>query len=150
VNISNYLKKICFWLAAFLFFYSCKHDKAVTDVAPPQEKTHSGIVSSDSLNQSGTYFKRKSGIPAQAYIVLDYIKENNRTMPGYVGGRLFYNRENNLPKTGSDTIIYREWDIYPKIKGRSRGPERLITGSNGSAYYTNNHYRTFTKIYPHP
>ena len=37
-----------------------------------------------------------------------------------------------------------------KNKGRSRGPERLITGSNGTAYYTNNHYRTFTKIYPHP
>ena len=26
------------------------------------------------------------------------------------------------------------------------GPERLVTGSDGSAYYTDDHYKTFKKI----
>lgn len=43
-------------------------------------------------------------------------------------------------------ITYREWDVNPKIKGVDRGEERLVTGSDGSAYYTADHYQTFIHI----
>ena len=43
-------------------------------------------------------------------------------------------------------IAYQEWDVNPKVEGVNRGTERLVTGSDGSAYVTADHYRTFTKI----
>ena len=43
-------------------------------------------------------------------------------------------------------IRYSEWDVHPKVQGQNRGPERLITGSDHSAYYTRDHYKTFLKI----
>ena len=43
-------------------------------------------------------------------------------------------------------IKYREWDTHPLRHGVNRGAERLITGSDGSAYFTEDHYRTFKKI----
>jgi guanyl-specific ribonuclease Sa len=44
------------------------------------------------------------------------------------------------------TIKYREWDVNPQRPGVNRGPERLVTGSDHSAYYTDDHYRSFKKI----
>ena len=43
-------------------------------------------------------------------------------------------------------ISYQEWDVNPKVHNVNRGAERLVTGSDGSAYYTSDHYRTFTKV----
>jgi guanyl-specific ribonuclease Sa len=36
--------------------------------------------------------------------------------------------------------------VNPKVEGVNRGTERLITGSDGSAYVTADHYKTFTKV----
>ncbi|MGH9514842.1 MAG: ribonuclease domain-containing protein [Terriglobales bacterium] len=33
-----------------------------------------------------------------------------------------------------------------KQPGAGRGSERLVTGSDGSAYYTGDHYQTFQKV----
>jgi ribonuclease T1 len=85
-----------------------------------------------------------SDVPAYALEVLDYVKKNNRAPEGFVGGRTFENRENRLPDQGG--IHYREWDVHPKVQGQNRGAERLITGSDRSAWYTGNHYRTFIRI----
>ena len=43
-------------------------------------------------------------------------------------------------------LKYREWDVNSLKKGVNRGPERLVTGSDGSAYYTDDHYKSFKKI----
>ncbi len=84
-------------------------------------------------------------IPAAAYETLQYVQKYNRAPKGYVGGRRFGNYEKRLPgKTvGGARIIYREWDIYPKIPGRNRGAERLVTGSDQRAWYTADHYESF-------
>jgi hypothetical protein len=37
-------------------------------------------------------------------------------------------------------------DVNPYQSGVNRGGERIVRGSDGSAYYTNDHYRTFTRI----
>jgi guanyl-specific ribonuclease Sa len=46
-------------------------------------------------------------------------------------------------------ITYTEWDIESHPHGQ-RGANRLITGSDRSAYFTGNHYRGFEAIRPGP
>ena len=61
---------------------------------------------------------------------------------GYVGGRVFQNRERRLPPGR-----YREYDVHPRRPGQDRGPERLIVDqATGRAYYTGDHYRTFVLL----
>ena len=43
-------------------------------------------------------------------------------------------------------MIYKEYDINPFVKGQGRGTERIVIGDDGSAWYTNDHYQTFTQI----
>jgi guanyl-specific ribonuclease Sa len=91
---------------------------------------------------------RSKGIPQKVYDDVKYIRENNHAMPGYVGGRIFSNREELLPREDNkgNPVLYHEWDVNPKIEGQNRGTERIITGSDGRAWYTNDHYQTFKEI----
>jgi len=72
--------------------------------------------------------------------------------PGYRGGRTFMNDGRGggqiLPKTDSagNTITYAEYDINPYTRGVNRGAERLVRGSDGTTYFTGNHYTTFSEI----
>ncbi len=85
-------------------------------------------------------------IPAKAFKVLKYVRENGVAPSGYEGGRRFGNYEKRLPqKDGNQRINYQEWDVNPKIRGKNRGAERLIT-SPVKAYYTGDHYRTFIEM----
>ena len=92
--------------------------------------------------------RHNTGIPQKVYDVLKYIRANGHAMPGYVGGRVFSNREGIL--AGNDAngnrIEFHEWDVNPKIEGQNRGTERIITGSDGRAWYTNDHYQSFKEI----
>jgi guanyl-specific ribonuclease Sa len=54
-----------------------------------------------------------------------------------------------LPKRDSNgkPITYKEYDINPEPKhGSDRGKERMVIGSDGKAYYTRDHYKTFTEF----
>jgi ribonuclease T1 len=67
---------------------------------------------------------------------------HGQPLAGYVGGRVFYNREGRLPAGR-----YREYDVHPRIPGRDRGPERLVINqATGHAYYSADHYRTFVPL----
>jgi guanyl-specific ribonuclease Sa len=69
-------------------------------------------------------------------------------MDGYEGGRTFGNYEHRLPandKSGK-RVKYREWDVNPHRAGVNRGVERLITGSDDTAWYTDDHYETFKQL----
>ena len=90
----------------------------------------------------------KGEVPAKVLKVLKYIEENGEAPEGYVGGRKFKNLEQLLPKIDKNNkrINYREWDVNPKIEGKNRGKERLVTGDDESAYFTNDHYQSFKKI----
>ena len=57
-----------------------------------------------------------------------------------IGGDSFGNREGRLPKGK-----YKECDV--NYEGGYRGSERLIFGTDGSIYYTNDHYKSFTQLY---
>ena len=98
-------------------------------------------------NQQSSGYE-KTNIPAKVYDVLRYVRQNNRAMSGYVGGRRFGNFEKHLPRQAISgrRIVYQEWDVNPKQRGRNRGTERLITGSDGRAWFTSDHYNTFTEV----
>ena len=69
-------------------------------------------------------------------------QHGGNALPGYIGGREFQNRERRLPRGH-----YREYDVNPKVRGRSRDAERIVIEQDtGKAYYTGNHYRTFIPL----
>jgi ribonuclease T1 len=82
-------------------------------------------------------------VPQKARDVLAEIEKRSGEPPsGYVGGRVFQNRERLLPRGR-----YREYDVNPKVRGRDRGPERIvIERGSGKAYYTPDHYETFIRM----
>jgi len=87
-------------------------------------------------------------IPDKARDVLDHVDKYGAAPKGYKGGREYTNKDGKLPTKdaqGKD-IKYREWDVNPHTKGVNRGNERLVTGSDGSARYTNDHYGSFEKF----
>lgn len=88
------------------------------------------------------------GIPDKVLKVLAYVDEHGEAMANYEGGRTFGNFEKLLPQTDDKgrKIRYREWDVNPLRPGVNRGAERLVTGSDHSAYYTDDHYKSFKKI----
>ena len=75
--------------------------------------------------------------------LLEAIQQHEgKALPGYIGGGAFQNRERRLPRGH-----YREYDVNPKISGRSRDAERIVIEQDtGRAYYTGNHYRTFMPL----
>lgn len=58
-------------------------------------------------------------------------------------GTTFQNRERRLPNKKSG--YYSEY-VHPTPKLGGPGPQRVITGKEGEAYYTFDHYKTFQKI----
>ena len=58
-----------------------------------------------------------------------------------IGGDYFGNYEGLLPKDAR----YHECDV--NYAGGSRGAERIIYGDDGSIYYTDDHYASFTQLY---
>ena len=75
--------------------------------------------------------------------LLEAIQQHEgNALPGYIGGRAFQNRERRLPRGH-----YREYDVNPTVRGRSRDAERIVIDQEtGKAYYTDDHYRTFIPL----
>jgi len=93
--------------------------------------------------ESSSRATRDVEVPANAREVLAEIqKRNGEPLPGYVGGRVFGNRERRLPRGE-----YREYDVNPKKSGENRGTERIVIEQRtGKAYYTRDHYETFAPM----
>ncbi|NLD49818.1 MAG: hypothetical protein GX660_21945 [Clostridiaceae bacterium] len=68
--------------------------------------------------------------------------------PGTAAGSKYLNRDAKLPTVDSagNSITYKEYDVNNKLPNAGRDAERFVRGSDGSVYYTNDHYDTFTKI----
>lgn len=58
-----------------------------------------------------------------------------------IGGDRYGNYEKKLPTNEK----YKECDV--NYRGGYRGAERLIYTSGGTVYYTNDHYKSFKKLY---
>jgi RHS repeat-associated protein len=93
----------------------------------------------------------QSTIPQAAEDMADYVNQKGSAPPGYRGGSTFANDGRGgsavLPKADSNgnAITYREWDVNPRGPG-GRDAERVVTGSDGKSYYTDDHYQRFSEI----
>lgn len=58
-------------------------------------------------------------------------------------GVVFQNRESHLPRQPRG--YYREYTV-PTPGAKTRGARRIVRGTNGETYYTNDHYRSFTRL----
>lgn len=94
---------------------------------------------------SSTNSKQGTGLvaPQKAYDLLAQLQQRNGApLSGYLGGKQFGNRERRLPPGR-----YREYDVNRKTPGCSRDAERIVIEQrSGKAYYTGDHYRTFTPL----
>lgn len=80
-------------------------------------------------------------VPAKVTRVLQIIRSTGAAPEGYVGGRVFQNREGRLPSDGD----YREFDVDPH--NGPRNAERIIVEWNTKkAWYTADHYQTFIPL----
>lgn len=80
-------------------------------------------------------------VPDKAIQVLQTVRTTGEPPAGYVGGRVFENREGRLPAEGD----YREFDVDPH--NGQRNAERLIVEwKTKKAWYTGDHYQTFTPL----
>ena len=100
------------------------------------------------------YWAALAAIPAhklkQLKKIAKWVRKNiGKKFPGTKkGGGIWHNRDNDLPthdKNGNP-ITYSEYDVNPTPKGSTRDAERIVVGSDGKTYYTNDHYKTFTEL----
>lgn len=61
-----------------------------------------------------------------------------------IGGDRFGNYEGQLPSKKGRTW----YECDANYRGRKRGAERILFSSDGLYYYTNDHYNTFTQMFP--
>jgi len=85
---------------------------------------------------------RLGELPAEARQTLALIKADGPFRYAR-DGAVFGNRESQLPRR--ERGYYREYTV--KTPGaRGRGARRIVAGSGGEFYYTDDHYRTFRRI----
>ena len=112
-----------------------------------RESAGRGNIKMDAEERSNVSESGVKRIPKNARDVAHQIKNNNNTPPkGYKGGRVYQNNPINGAQKLPKGVNYREYDIYPYIKGQGRGTERIVIGDDGSVWYTNDHYQTFQRM----
>jgi len=69
---------------------------------------------------------------------------------GTRAGGTFRNNNGALPRFDASgrPITYREFDVNNSIPGVNRDAQRFVVGSDGSIFFTNDHYGTFFRVMP--
>ncbi|WP_254206998.1 ribonuclease domain-containing protein [Nocardia alni] len=110
---------------------------------PGETGTHSAL---SATAQSATEIRPLAcSVPGQAWQTLKLIDAGQwppHDGSGTKGGTTWTDREGTLPHNAH----YLEWDVNIKQPGHTRDAERIITGDNGTAYYTGDHYATFCQM----
>lgn len=95
---------------------------------------------------------RDSGLPTRALSELpDEVEgtwrliERGGPFPHEEDGTVFGNRERRLP--AEEASYYREYTVETPGSD-DRGARRLVTGSDGELYYTEDHYESFVAVDP--
>ncbi|MEU1549312.1 ribonuclease domain-containing protein [Nocardia sp. NPDC005745] len=137
-------------LAAVLALYD--GGDASTSTSASRVTTAAASTATAPRGDSASPVTQASGVPERAYVTLREIDAGrwpgSANAPGTKGGERWQNRGGDLPAADGSgkPITYQEWDVNPKQSGRSRDAERIVTGSDGSAWYTGDHYKTFTRM----
>ncbi|WP_067818724.1 ribonuclease domain-containing protein [Nocardia inohanensis] len=126
--------------------------KATATSTAPKPGTDAKSPAATAKPGGGAVASRAPGVPDKAYATLAEIDAgrwpDSAGAPGTKGGDTWMNRDRTLPTQDSagKRITYQEWDVNPKKRGQDRDAERIVTGSDGTAWYTADHYRTFTRM----
>ena len=84
--------------------------------------------------------------------VLGHVERTGNPPDGHKGGRVWENDGRGgsevLPTHDADgkPITYQEYDVNPTHRRLPRDRERIVIGSDGAAYYTDEHYETFERV----
>lgn len=122
---------------------------ATTKAAPSSSVPSSSEPSSSAVK---TTQQTNSDAPTRVLATLVEIDAgrwpDSANAPGTKGGITFRNSEGRLPAVGAGggRVVYQEWDVNAKKNGQGRDAERIVTGNDGSAWYTLDHYDTFVRI----
>ncbi len=122
---------------------------ATTKAAPSSSAPSSSASSSSAAKPTQ---QTSTDAPARVLATLAEIDAgrwpDSANAPGTKGGITFRNSEGRLPAVGAGggRVVYQEWDVNPKKNGQGRDAERIVTGNDGSAWYTLDHYDTFVRI----
>ncbi|MFC8933479.1 ribonuclease domain-containing protein [Rhodococcus sp. NPDC057135] len=117
-----------------------------------QAKPGATTKTAPSSSAAKTTQQASSDAPARVLATLVEIDAgrwpDSANAPGTKGGITFRNSEGRLPAVGAGggRVVYQEWDVNAKKNGQGRDAERIVTGNDGSAWYTLDHYDTFVRI----
>ncbi|AFM25329.1 ribonuclease domain-containing protein [Desulfomonile tiedjei] len=100
------------------------------------------IFTADSHHSTQAIIKA-GDLPHQAQNTLALIKRGGPFSHPEKDGTVFGNREGRLPHKPRG--YYREYTV-PTPGVRGRGARRIVAGSCGEFYYTDDHYTTFRRI----
>jgi|688.fasta_scaffold215154_3 ribonuclease T1 len=103
-----------------------------------------GTIPQNSRSEEGLYQQSGHTVPKEARQTIELIKKGGPFLHEQ-DGVTFFNRERKLPQKPKG--YYHEYTV-PTPGLHHRGARRLVTGSGGELYYTDDHYRTFTKLAP--
>lgn len=82
------------------------------------------------------------GLPPEARRTIALIQDDG-PFPYDKDGTVFHNYERRLPQQGRG--YYREYTVDTPGE-RTRGARRIVTGSGGEYYYTDDHYGSFRAV----
>ncbi|MEU8763890.1 ribonuclease domain-containing protein [Streptomyces sp. NPDC048659] len=121
-----------------------------TDAAPPAGSRSPGSApGTRSPGAAATRFStlptvREGALPAEARRTLTLIRDGG-PFPYAKDGTVFSNFEKVLPRRKRG--YYHEYTV--KTPGsRDRGARRIVTGTEGDVYYTDDHYESFREVVP--
>ena len=115
--------------------------KAVKATAKPaRTQTHTPTAIPSTMD--GLQTVRPADLPIEAQQTLALI-DSGGPFPYARDGIVFQNREGILPKKSS--TYYHEYTVVTP-GSPDRGAKRLIAGSKGEIYYTEDHYVTFVRV----
>ncbi|MCS4254307.1 guanyl-specific ribonuclease Sa [Rhodococcus erythropolis] len=122
--------------------------------ATTKAASSSSVPSSSAPSSSAVKTTQQTNSDAPARVLATLVEidagrwPDSANAPGTKGGITFRNSEGRLPAVGAGggRVVYQEWDVNAKKNGQGRDAERIVTGNDGSAWYTLDHYDTFVRI----
>jgi ribonuclease T1 len=131
--------------AAYLVFSLASSNNAFISCAPSALVTEQGISAAavdQTVKPAGAKLINVAGLPPEGRTTLGLIKSGG-PFPYSKDGTVFSNYEGLLPaKPGG---YYHEYTVITP-GSHDRGARRIVAGSNGEYYYTDDHYTSFKLI----
>ena len=117
-------------------------DKVIAEAIPPEdlEVLERASITKEKLYQIAKIEPAEERSAIQQTLALIYA---GGPFPYRQDGTVFSNREHLLPAEAHG--YYHEYTV-PTPGSPDRGARRIVMGSQGEAYYTDDHYRSFWRI----